>query len=308
MYISFVSDITCPRCQGSASKGRGKPYCSKCGWNLDAAESRARESLKQIPFTLLLFAGFYAFILYVDRNLTVGVVATASILSIFVIYNALADWMLLRRVSELRAADSNSNHAAAHEIAAMSFAHKISETEFESWQRAARHDHERLLSLASPRTVRLSREGKISLAAIFAGLVGIGGVGVGLPDLLRSNANSKSVLPALLWSAMLLLFGYIGATTTRHELRKRRTIIEGEATLAKVVRQATTGGKSPKSKISYIFKDRAGKFYEGSDDDRRHELYEEMPVVVFYDPANPSNSVAECGSCWDIVAPPARIY
>ena len=300
MYISSVSDITCPRCQGTASKGRGKPYCSKCGWNLDAAESRARESLKQIPLTLLLFAGFFAFVLYVARNWTVGLVVIPSFMSIFLIYNALADWMLLRTVSELRAAISNPN------LAAMSIGRKISDTEFESWHHAARRDHERMLSLAVPRTSRLSRQGKLGLAAIFAIL--IVGVGVGLSELSQSNASSKSVLPTLLWSAMLLLFAYIAIITTRRELRNRRIIIEGEATLAKVVRQETTGGKNPKSKISYVFKDRAGKLNEGSSYDSRRELYEEMPVVVFYDPANPSNSVAECVNYWDIVAPPARIY
>jgi len=107
---------------------------------------------------------------------------------------------------------------------------------------------------------------------------------------------------------MLLLFAYIAIITTRRELRNRRIIIEGEATLAKVVGQETTGGKNPKSKISYVFKDRAGKLNEGSSYDSRRELYEEMPVVVFYDPANPSNSVAECVNYWDIVAPPERIY
>ena len=306
MYISSVSDIICPRCQGPASKGRGKPYCSKCGWNLATAESRARADLKQIPFTLLLFAGFCGLILYADRNLTVGVAVFASFMSIFLIYNALADWMLLRKVSELRAPISSSDFAAKPEAAAMSFGHKISETEFESWNRAARRDHERMLSLATPRIVRLSREAKIALAIIFA--ICVVALGVSLSELSRSNANSKPVLPTLVWSAMLLLFAYIGASTTRRELRKRRIIIEGEATLAKIVTQATTGGRNPKSKISYVFKDRAGKFYEGSDYDRGQELYEEMPVVVFYDPANPSNSVPDRASYWDIVLPPARIY
>jgi hypothetical protein len=300
MYISSVSDITCPHCQSPASKGRGKPYCSNCGWNLITAANRARKSLKQIPFALLFFAGLYAFVLYVDRNWTVGLVVIPLFVSIFLIYDALADWMLLSKVSELRATISN------RVAAAMTVGHKISDTEFESWRHTARRDHDRLLALAAPRTVRLSRRGKFGLAAMFATCMVL--IGVGLSELPKSNANSKSVLPTLLWSAMLLLFAYIAIITTRHELRNRRIIIEGEATLARVVGQETTGGKNPRSKISYVFKDRAGKFYEGSGYDSRRELFEEMPVVVFYDTANPSNSVAECANYWDIVAPPARIF
>ena len=130
-------------------------------------------------------------------------------------------------------------------------------------------------ALAAPRTVRLSRRGKFDLAAMFATCMVL--IGVGLSELPKSNANSKSVLPTLLWSAMLLLFAYIAIITTRHELRNRRIIIEGEATLARVVGQETTGGKNPRSKISYVFKDRAGKFYEGSGYDSRRELFRKCP-------------------------------
>jgi hypothetical protein len=308
MYISSVSDVTCPRCQAPASKGRGKPYCSKCGWNLVAAENGARERLKQIPLTLLLFAGFFAFILLVVRNSTVGVVVIGLFLGIFLIYDGLADWMLLRKVSELREVLSGASYAATPQSAAISSGQKISEAEFATWDRTVRRDHEPLLSLAVPRDVRSSSKGKIGVAAILgACVVALGGFGVSSLELARSSVNSTTVLPTLLWLAMLLLFVCIGVIETRNELRRRRIIMEGEATLAKVVGQVTTGGKSRGSKISYVFRDRAGKFYEGSDYDRRRELYEEMPVVVFYDPANPSDSVAECANYWDIVAPPARI-
>jgi hypothetical protein len=306
MYISSVSEITCPRCQSPASKGRGKPYCSKCGWNLVAAENEAKESLKTIPLTLLLFVGFLGFILFVDRNSTVGVVVIGPFLGIFLIYDGLADWMLLRKVSDLQQALSGVSYVATPQSTAKSSGQKISEAEFATWDRTVRPDHERFLSLVAPRTVRISRQGKLGLAAIFA--ICIVGVGVGLSEIPKSNASSKSEVPTLVWSAMLLLFAYIAITTTRRELRNRRIIIEGEVTLAKVVGQETTGGRNPKSKISYVFKDRAGRLYEGSGYDSRRELYEEMPVVVFYDPANPSNSIAECANYWDIVASPARIF
>jgi hypothetical protein len=309
MYISSVSDITCPRCQGSASKERGKPYCSKCGWNLIAAESRARESLKQTPFAILFLALFFVCIYFAERHLATTFVVFALFVGGVFTHGAWIDWMELRKIKALRAAISGSDHTGTQDAVIGSSSHKLNEAEFNSWDSTARRNCERVVYLAAPRSVRLSHQGKIELAIIlFCSVVAFLGACMSFSDRSTSNADLNSILGRLLWLAMLLLFVCIGAITSRHELRKRRIIIEGEATLAKIVGQATTGGKGRKSKISYVFKDRAGKLYDGSGYDSRRELFEEMPVVVFYDTANPSDNVAECEGNWDIVAPPARIH
>jgi hypothetical protein len=56
-----MKKLACPKCGmvtmgGSGFWGTSKPYCSFCGWNLQAAKELERASLKQLPKSLLFLA------------------------------------------------------------------------------------------------------------------------------------------------------------------------------------------------------------------------------------------------------------
>jgi hypothetical protein len=53
---------------GSGFWGTSKPHCSFCGWNLQLAKEVEQASLKQLPRSLLLLAGFFAFVGFLSKS------------------------------------------------------------------------------------------------------------------------------------------------------------------------------------------------------------------------------------------------
>lgn len=79
---------------GSGFWGTSKPYCSFCGWNLQLAKEIERESLRQFPRNLLLFAGFFAFVGYLSKS---GFAFFPFLfLSVFVVGRAIVSWRKLK--------------------------------------------------------------------------------------------------------------------------------------------------------------------------------------------------------------------
>src|SRR6266581_6417592 len=94
-----MKKVMCPRCGmevigGSGFWGTSKPYCSFCGWNLQLAKEIERASLKQLPWTLLLFASFFAFVGYLSKSRFV--LFPFLLLSVLLVGGAIASWRKLR--------------------------------------------------------------------------------------------------------------------------------------------------------------------------------------------------------------------
>src|SRR6266852_3968703 len=51
----------CPNCQGATRLAGNQRYCPSCGWNRDAAIATLRGNLKMMPFGVVVFVGFVAF-------------------------------------------------------------------------------------------------------------------------------------------------------------------------------------------------------------------------------------------------------
>src|SRR5258707_3184747 len=94
-----MKKLTCPKCGmevigGSGFWGTSKPYCSFCGWNLQLAKEIERESLRQFPRNLLLFARFFAFVGYLSKS---GFAFFPFLfLSVFVVGRAIVSWRKLK--------------------------------------------------------------------------------------------------------------------------------------------------------------------------------------------------------------------
>jgi hypothetical protein len=165
------------------------------------------------------------------------------------------------------------------------------------------------LSLPRPRSVRLSRNGKIGLTAtLLFCAISLCGFLVVVFARYPGRSSWTNMGFSGLWIAFSLLFAYIGATTILIEKRTRRLLIEGEVTLGRVISQTLTGGRHRRSTITYVFSDGAGLDRKGSGYDRNRELYEDMVVPIFYDFREPSQNIPECSTAWEIVGSQPRIW
>src|SRR5260370_26941164 len=94
-----MKKLMCPKCgmeiiSDSGFRGTSKPYCSFCGWNLQLAKEIERTSLKQLPWALLLFVSFFAFVGYLSKS---GFILFPFLfLSVFFVGGAIASWRRLR--------------------------------------------------------------------------------------------------------------------------------------------------------------------------------------------------------------------
>jgi hypothetical protein len=156
-------------------------------------------------------------------------------------------------------------------------------------------DHQTLYlqSLQKPRRVRLKPVPRIisiafPLTAVLIAIFGYAAV--------RRSNRLRDLVPFLLFA---FIFAVIGLMTVKTARRDRRLLREGEFAIATVTgQQLAGGGKNRRSAIQYQYKTAAGLSVEGKATDDTWSLYEDMEIVVFYDPAHPSESVPlVCASC-----------
>lgn len=120
-----------------------------------------------------------------------------------------------------------------------------------------------------------------------------------LPEMWRSD--HKFIV--LSFVAVLLFILYAWLQDLRHEVRNRSLVELGKLTVGHVTSQATVGGKSRKSWITYTFKDDSGFERPGKGTDLSRKYQEGMPLLVFFDRSDPSKSVAACCTTWRLKGP-----
>ncbi len=104
------------------------------------------------------------------------------------------------------------------------------------------------------------------------------------------------------WAVFAILFLVIFASLwlyeLRRELRNRPILANGEFALGRVTSQQDVGGRTRKSKIAYKFTDAHGRTWTGKGYDTTKAYTENMAVMVFYEPNDPSRNVALCTTVW----------
>jgi hypothetical protein len=100
--------------------------------------------------------------------------------------------------------------------------------------------------------------------------------------------------------AIVFLLAFVGMWLyeVRRELRNRPILIEGEFALGKVTSQRDVGGRTKKSKIAYEFTDALGRTWNGRGYDSTKAYTENMSLMVFYEPHDPSQNVTLCATVW----------
>jgi hypothetical protein len=264
---------------GSGFWGSSKPYCSFCGWNLQAAKELEKAFLRELPKTLLLFAAFFGVIGYLFRS---GFALVPLLfLSVFIVASAIVSW---RKLEQLE-----TSHPAALYTGSLTSSMAANE----SMRRVRTNANQYLWGLSKPRRVRLKPVPLVisiafPLSWIFIAFFGYQTV----RDQLAASRplTTLSNLGALLFFA--LIWSVIGITTIRGARKDRDLLAEGNLALAIVTRQEVVGRKHRQSKIRYEFRDAAGQQVEGEGTDDSWQLYEDMEVPVFYDSENPKRNVA----------------
>jgi hypothetical protein len=146
--------------------------------------------------------------------------------------------------------------------------------------------HEYLRAGSKPRRVRFRPAARVISIAFPISLIVIAYSGF----LIRRNGPlMSSDLFALLVGAAI--WCVIAIAVIRVAQRDRKLLAEGDLAIAVVTHQELSGDKYPRSEIHYEFRDSAGRTCRGKTTDNSRQLYEEMQTPVFYNPANPDESV-----------------
>ena len=159
-----------------------------------------------------------------------------------------------------------------------------------------------LLRTSRPREIRMSRRGRFRLSVALLGVLGFAAIfALHLYTIWARKLSFRVFTPGD-WViaaivALLLFFPY---TMWRSQVRECDLLENGEVTLGTVVRQ-WKGDKSSSS-IEYEFKDLQGATPRGIAFDYTEQLFEGMPVAVFYDRENPKRQIAACATYHEVVS------
>ena len=281
-----MSNITCPLC-GSAVTLRQffdrstKPFCTRCGWNLERAESSLKEKARVPQFILVAFA-ILAIGLFWFSSSAAGskrIIPALPILAFFALAGGLPLWSYLSTKRAIAVAK------AAPPMRGMQV------------QPIPDAFLQRIQSLPRPRRVRFRFTGGFAVVV----LVGVGVLfGFVFYELARSNAvpsSLKDLAPLLPLVFLLFVLGAFIVPSLLKEKRNRPLFQDGEVAAARVLAQRTVAqGKSSYSQIDYEFRASDGQTIRNSERDLSQKIFEDMLIPVFYDPADPSRCAALCAS------------
>ncbi len=236
---------------------------------------------------MLLFASFFAFVGYLSKS---GFALFPFLfLSVFLVGGAIASWRKLRLLE------------ASHPTAVYANALPSVMAAKESIKQARANPHQYLWSLAKPRRIRVKPVARVITIAFPISWIFIIYFGF---LLVRDEIAASSPTAALRDLGPLLLFALIwsviGITTIRSNRRDRKLLAEGDLAIAIVTHQELSGGKNRQSKIRYEFRDATGRLVEGEGIDESWEVYEDMEILVFYDPEDPGRNVAICAASCEL--------
>lgn len=270
--------ILCPRCGAPIATYRAfrptiKPFCSRCGWNLQRAEAtiaRTGSTMMFIPIAIAALALLIAFA--TARTVSpIGILVPLAVGAILLI----PSWSYYSARKQLDAAKSSANPALA------------------MGQPFVDPSLQRLQALPRPRRVRFRAPTSLLIILLFLVLLPIGVVYLMThhPAAARGHVNPSGFL------AMPIIFVVLIVVPYFRDKRNQPLLRDGELSLGRVTYQENIQvGKSSYSRIAYEFKTPSGQLIQDRAKDLTYSVYEDMTIPVFYDPANPSKNVTPCAT------------
>jgi uncharacterized protein (DUF983 family) len=284
-----MKTITCPRCGASIAIYRAfrpmiKPFCGRCGWNLERAKVAAGRNSSNSKFVPLFIAMIAVLIGLSAASRSSSPLAWILPLLIGAIV-LLPLWMTFSNRKTVEAALSSVNPSLAMA------------------QPTLDPVLQQLQVMPRPRRVRFRVPG--ALISVLALTVIIGAVGIFLATnaklakptpgtsnvQVHTRSNPTGILVVPIVFVVLLLIPYF------RDKRNLPLMRDGELALGKVTYQESiSAGKSSYSRIGYEFKTSSGQLIQEQAKDLTYAAYEDMIIPVFYDPTNPAKNVTPCAT------------
>lgn len=288
--MKLMSSISCPRCGSTVPLRRffnpaNKPFCSRCGWNLDRAEAAlvAKNNMfKILPLGIAVAGMFIAFAASRSHS---PMPLLPLILFASIILALLWGFYSARRA--VATAKLTANPSFAIEQTPLNPAFQM------------------LQSIPRPRRVRFKFQGNLAVIAVIpvAGLAFAASFIAGAQPHRRNyprNVDSFTILLPLL--VMIAVFVILIVLPLLREKRNLPLLRDGQLAFARVTSQQTVQqGKTSYSRIDYEFKTDTGQQIQNSVRDLTNSVFEDMTVPVFYDPLDPSKNVASCATYLKVV-------
>ena len=280
--------ILCPRCGAPIAIYRAfrptvKPFCSRCGWNLQRAEAamgRTGTATRIVPIALAGLALFFLiFLAFSHAPSLLNFLVPAAFCAIILI----PLWSYYSARKQLDAAKPSVNPDLA-------MAQPFIDPALQ-----------RLQSLPRPRRVRLRVPASLLIILLFLVLLPVGVIFLKThhPAAARGHVNSSGFLAVPIIFVVLIVVPYFRDKISAPLLR------DGELALARVTYQENIQvGKSSYSRIAYEFKTSSGQLIQERAKDLTYSIYEDMTIPVFYDPADPSKNVTPCATYLRVVENP----
>jgi len=283
-----MSIITCPRCGSQIPLRRffnvaSKPFCARCGWNLDRAEAAVAGKntvVKLLPIGVVAI-GLFAFFGATRGNSPFIFLLPA----LFALVALLPVWGYYSARKALAAAKFTVN------------------PDLRQAQPPIPPSLQMLQSLPRPRRTRFSFTGNIAAAVIAFTAVGvlnaIAFVAISRRPLSHNNPDITALLPLLF---VLPVFGFVVVIPFFREKRNLPLLRDGELAFARVTaQQRVQQGKTSYSRVDYEFKTNTGQIVRNSCRDVTSSIFEDMTIPVFYDALDPSKNIAACATYLKIV-------
>ena len=285
-----MSGITCPRCGAPVALRRffnpaSKPFCTRCGWNLDRVETtlQAKSAVaKLVPLGIIAVGLLFAFMAAERSGSRYFFVLPAML--VFSLIGLIPLW------------GYNSTRKA---IAAAKF---TVNPDLAQSQPPPDASLQMLQSLPRPRRVRLRFPGAFAVFAV---------MGLGLLIIAMTAASwrgrgasrhSDSLAFLFPFAFIVLLLALVVVVVVSRERRNLPLLRDGELAFARVTSQRIVPqGKSSYSEICFEFRTNAGEVIKACQKDVTGKVFEDMTIPVFYDPLKPSNCAALCSTYYRFV-------
>lgn len=256
-----------------------KPFCAKCRWNLDRAQSDLAEKAKTIP---LFVIGFVIVVSVagtaMDKKDFVGFFLLSLVLGVVSFAYAWNYWGTKRAIESASLGTKSEPSLGRVPMPSLFL--------------------QRVLTLPRPRKVALRSTGQISIFLFVLVLIVVGVIFVTLADTALKGPFDINqlwfVLPLLAVAGIVAGFLIFESVKQRKKLSLFR---DGEVAAARVVDQTVVHrGKHSYNEITYEFQLAGGTLIRKTERDRIKLIFEDMLIPVFYHALSPDNCATLCAT------------
>jgi uncharacterized protein (DUF983 family) len=284
-----MSSITCPHCGSPVSLRRffdpvNKPFCTRCGWNLDRAEAALETKSGLVRLIPVGIAGVILLVAFTASRAELSSIFLVPALFSLIALAPLWGYYSTRRA--IAAAKFTVNPSLARAQLPLDPALEM------------------LRSVPRPRRVRFRFEGSATVLVAFGAVAILSAtlfVATSRRPFSPRGMGLAAMLPLLF---VLLIIAVVLLVPFFREKRNLPLLRDGELAFAHVgSQQSVQQGKTSYSKIDYEFQTNTGQHFRNSCRDLTRNVFEDMTVPVFYDPLDPSKNIAACATYLKITDP-----